>query len=81
VSKGRIIVLDRDDLVEKIQALGYGVPEGADETGIEALIDLRAGLIHHPDRGSQGGFNRSLQHGVCRSVPGTRQAPPLAFSS
>ena len=25
------------------------------------------GLIHHSDRGSQGGFNRSSQHGGCSS--------------
>ena len=39
------------------------------------------GLVHHSDRGTQGGFNRSSQHGVCRSAPGMRQAPPRAFSS
>ena len=39
------------------------------------------GLIHHSDRGVQGGLNRSSQHGVCRSVPGIGQAPRPAFSS
>jgi len=24
-----------------------------------------AGLIHHSDRGAQGGFKRSSQHGLC----------------
>ena len=28
----------------------------------------RSGLIHHSDRGSQGGFNRSSQHGAFRSA-------------
>ena len=30
-----------------------------------------AGLIHHSDRGSQGGFNRSSQHGPFGLIPGT----------
>ncbi|MBK9308680.1 MAG: DDE-type integrase/transposase/recombinase [Nitrospira sp.] len=29
------------------------------------------GLIHHSDRGSQGGFNRSTQHWVVRRLVGT----------
>ena len=29
------------------------------------------GLIHHSDRGSQGGFNRSTQHWVVRRIVGT----------
>ena len=32
------------------------------------------GLIHHSDRGVQGGFNRSSQHDVFRSAQGRRQA-------
>jgi transposase InsO family protein len=31
----------------------------------------RPGLIHHSDRGSQGGFNRSTQHWVVRRIVGT----------
>ncbi|MBK9308999.1 MAG: DDE-type integrase/transposase/recombinase [Nitrospira sp.] len=31
----------------------------------------RAGLVHHSDRGSQGGFNRSTQHWVVRRIVGT----------
>lgn len=41
----------------------------------------RGGLVHHSDRGSQGGLNRSLQHGVCRSRPSIGQAPRPVFSS
>jgi transposase InsO family protein len=41
----------------------------------------RGGLIHHSDRGSQGGFNRSSQHSVCRFLSGTRQALLRVFSS
>ena len=45
----------------------------------QALHDRRplsgGGLVHHSDRGSQGGLNRSSQHGVCRSVPSIGQAP------
>ena len=29
------------------------------------------GLLHHSDRGSQGGFNRSTQHWVVRRIVGT----------
>lgn len=39
-----------------------------------------AGLIHHPDRGSQGGFNRSSQHG-CWLPTAVGQAPLLGSSS
>jgi putative transposase len=39
------------------------------------------GLIHHSDRGSQGGFKRSSQHWLCPSTGATRQAPLQAFSS
>ena len=38
-------------------------------------------LMHHSDRGSQGGFNRSSQHQLFSLMTATRQAPPLAFSS
>ena len=39
------------------------------------------GLIHHSDRGSQGGFKRSSQHRFCCPAAATRQAPLLAFSN
>ena len=51
----------------------------------QALHDRRpvrsGGLVHHSDRGSQGGLNRSSQH--CDLVPSslTRPAPLRAFSS
>jgi putative transposase len=32
-------------------------------------------LLHHSDRGSQGGFKWSSQHGLCRLVGETGQAP------
>ena len=38
-------------------------------------------LVHHSDRGSQGGFKRSSQHGFCRSVPGIGQVLQRVFSS
>ena len=49
----------------------------------KALVMRRpaAGLIHHSDRGSQGGFKRSSQHGVCWPKEATGQAPLRAFSS
>ena len=41
----------------------------------------RGGLVHHSDRGSQGGLNRSSQHGVCRSLPSIGQVLQQASSS
>ncbi len=38
------------------------------------------GLIHHSDRGVHGGFNRSLQHRLYRSLPRRCRAPPPASS-
>ena len=38
------------------------------------------GLVHHSDRGVQGGFKRSSQHRLCSSTGATRQAPLRAFS-
>jgi putative transposase len=40
-----------------------------------------AGLIHHSDRGVQGGFNRSSQHFVYGSLGGIRRELPPVFSS
>jgi putative transposase len=40
-----------------------------------------AGLIHHSDRGVQGGFKRSSQHRLCSLTIATRQAPLPAFSN
>jgi putative transposase len=39
------------------------------------------GLIHHSDRGVQGGFKRSSQRVVCRLTAATGQAPQRAFAS
>jgi putative transposase len=39
------------------------------------------GLIHHSDRGSQGGFKRSSQHGVYWPMEATGQVPLRAFSN
>jgi putative transposase len=38
-------------------------------------------VIHHSDQGSQGGFKRSSQHGVCFPMRATGQAPLRAFSN
>jgi len=46
-----------------------------------ALRRPAAGLIHHSDRGSQGGFKRLSQHGVCFPMGATGQAPLRAFSN
>ena len=51
----------------------------------QALYDRRPlhghGLIHHSDRGVQGGFRRSSQHQSCSPTAATPQALPLAVSS
>jgi len=39
------------------------------------------GLIHHTDRGSQGGFNRSSQHWIVEQILDTRPALRREFSS
>src|SRR6185295_18239024 len=39
------------------------------------------GLIHHSDRGSQGGFKRSSQHSLCWLLEATGQAPPGVLQS
>ena len=45
----------------------------------QALHDRRpvqgSRLVHHSDRGSQGGFKRSSQHDLCRLIGETGQAP------
>jgi putative transposase len=41
----------------------------------------RGGLVHHSDRGSQGGFKRSSQHRLCSLMAAIRQAPLPAFSN
>ena len=41
----------------------------------------QAGLIHHSDRGVQGGFKRSSQHQLLSLMTARRQAPPRAFSN
>ncbi len=40
-----------------------------------------AGLLHHSDRGSQGGFKWSSQHILCWLIGATGQAPLQAFSN
>lgn len=39
------------------------------------------GLMHHSDRGSQGGFKWSSQHRLCWSIETTGQVPLQAFSN
>ena len=38
-------------------------------------------LVHHSDRGSQGGFNRLSQHGLSQRITARGQAPRRVFSS
>ncbi len=38
-------------------------------------------LVHHSDRGVQGGLNRSSQHCLCEPIAGTRPAPRRVFST
>ncbi len=39
------------------------------------------GLVHHSDRGVQGGFKRSSQRVVCRLIAATGQAPQRVSAS
>jgi transposase InsO family protein len=50
---------------------------------LRAILAQRpgAGLIHHSDRGVQGGFNRSSQHSLYGSLGGIRREFPPVFSS
>ena len=63
------------------------------EAHLQAILALKAldmalatravipgSLVHHSDRGVQGGFKRSSQHRLCSSTGATRQAPLRAFS-
>ena len=51
----------------------------------QALHDRRpvqgSRLVHHSDRGSQGGFKRSSQHDLCRLIGETGSKAPLRVSS
>src|SRR3984957_8471334 len=51
----------------------------------QALHDRRpvsgSGLVHHSDRGVQGGFKRSSQQSRCWLIEATGQAPLQAFSN
>jgi putative transposase len=38
-------------------------------------------LLHHSDRGSQGGFKRSSQHSLCWPIEAAGQAPLRVFSN
>ncbi|MBG6108621.1 transposase InsO family protein [Frigoribacterium sp. CG_9.8] len=46
-----------------------------------ATTVIEAGAIFHSDRGSVGGFNRSSQHRLIRSIVGVRSRPLWVFSS
>jgi transposase InsO family protein len=51
----------------------------------QAVHDRRPGkgmgLVHHSDRGSQGGFNRSSQHPALGGVDGDRKTEIRAFNA
>jgi len=54
------------------RVVGYAISRSIDVrltlAALEAAIDNRKpppGCVHHSDRGSQGGFKRSSQHGLC----------------
>ena len=51
------------------------------ETAIDARKPQPGSLIHHSDRGVQGGFKWSSQHHVCRPIEATGQALLQAFSN
>jgi putative transposase len=51
------------------------------EQAIHERRPVGGGLVHHSDRGSQGGFKRSSQRGLCRLIGETGQAPLRASSN
>ncbi len=68
--------------------VGYAISRSIDTrltlAALGAAVAARrppSGCVHHSDRGSQGGLNRSSQRGVCRSVTDTRQAPRRVSSN
>jgi putative transposase len=48
---------------------------------LEERCPLSGSLIHHSDRGVQGGFKWSSQHGLCWPIEASGQASLLVFSS
>ena len=48
---------------------------------LHARRPVEGGLVHHSDRGAEGGFKRSSQHSLCWPMESTGQAPLRAFSS
>jgi transposase InsO family protein len=51
------------------------------EQALHARHPIRGGLVHHSDRGVQGGFKWSSQHGLFWFIVGTRHTPRQVFSS
>jgi putative transposase len=51
------------------------------EMAIKARRPAPGSLIHHSDRGIQGGFKWSSQHGLCWQIEASGQASLRAFSS
>jgi len=77
----------RDAFANKVVGWDSG-PRATTELVVSALDyaiwsrDVRDGqLIHHSDKGCQGGFNWSSQHGVVNSSVVGRQALPPEFST
>ena len=70
------------------RVVGYAISRSIDArltiAALNAAVRSRAppaGCVHHSDRGSQPGFKRSSQHGLCWLIEASGQAPLRAFSS
>ena len=50
------------------------------KTRVALAVHKPESVIHHSDQGSQGGFNRSLQHQHLTAERGTDRAPRSVFS-
>jgi transposase InsO family protein len=50
------------------------------EQALHARRPVEGGLVHHSDRGVQGGFKRSSQRVVCRRSGAMHETSPPAFS-
>ena len=69
-------------------AVGWAMNERiTDDLTLDALRMALArrrppqGLLHHSDRGSQGGFNRSSQQSLCEPIVERHRAPRRVFAS
>jgi putative transposase len=78
------IVLDLYSRMAVAWAMGSRLTEALATEALTMALGRRhpvGGLLHHSDRGAQGGFKWSLQHILCWPIGAIAQAPLQAFSN